>query len=142
MSISRRFASLVLCCCFFLVIPLLSRPALAAKKRVWRSNSGGGETYSTGKLSRPTNSVIITFLHLETVDSATYTLEYKTNKTTQGIVGTVTPAGQDTESRDLYFGTCSHGVCTPHDNISAATLTVETRLKTGVTNTKRYYIRI
>jgi hypothetical protein len=56
-------------------------------------------------------------------------------------MGSITPAGS-TDSRDLYFGTCSHGVCTPHRGIQGATLLIETQLKSGKTHVKRYRIKV
>jgi len=116
---------------------------LAARVRVRAAHTGsGGVTYSTAHLSRPTHSVVVTFQHLDRASSVTYTLSYLANDVEQGVMGSMTPTGELTDSRDLYFGTCSKGVCTPHYNISGATLLVETTLKTGGTNTKRYVIKI
>ncbi len=96
--------------------------------------------YSKAKLSRNTNSVIITFMNLTNVVKVTYTLSYTANGIEQGAVGSLTPSGS-TDTRDLYFGTCSHGVCTPHRGIQNGVLLVETQLKSGGTNVKRYKIR-
>lgn len=98
--------------------------------------------YSSARLSRGTNSVVVTFLNLSKVSRINYTLSYNANGVEQGVVGSLTPAGQTTDSRDLYFGTCSHGVCTAHRSIKGATLTIETKLKSGGTNVKRYKIKI
>lgn len=98
--------------------------------------------YSSARLSRGTNSVVVTFLNLSKVSRINYTLSYSANGVEQGVVGSLTPAGQTTDSRDLYFGTCSHGVCTAHRSITGATLTIETKLKSGGTHVKRYKIKI
>lgn len=98
--------------------------------------------YSKAKLSRATNSVVITFINLSSVEKITYTLSYSANGVEQGAMGSLVPNGTTTDSRDLYFGTCSHGVCTPHRNITGATLTIETKRKSGTTNVKRYKIKI
>ena len=121
--------------------------ALAAKPRVRTATSTkrtGTTTvtgYSRAKLSRGTNSVVVTFMNLSNVAKITYTLSYSANGIEQGAVGSLAPSGTATETRDLYFGTCSHGVCTPHRGIQKAVLLVETQLKGGRTNTKRYKIR-
>ncbi|MFZ5535579.1 MAG: hypothetical protein ACOY3M_05525 [Patescibacteria group bacterium] len=120
-------------------------PVLAAKPRV----RGGAKSavvssasgYSKARLSRATNSVVVTFINLGSVSRVTYTLSYTANGIEQGAVGSITPAGT-TDSRDLYFGTCSHGVCTPHRGIQNATLLIETQLKSGKMNVKRYRIKI
>ena len=119
----------------------------AAKQRVKNSIVKTTKTsvatgYSSAKLSRGTNSVVVTFLNLSKVSRINYTLSYSANGVEQGVVGSLTPAGQTTDSRDLYFGTCSHGVCTAHRSITGATLTIETKLKSGGTHVKRYKIKI
>jgi hypothetical protein len=125
--------------CFILV-----SPAFAAKLRVRKTTTAGQKSfsYSTAKLSRPSNSVIVTFQNLGSVKRVSYELSYMANGVAQGAMGTVQTAGLVSDSRDLYFGTCSHGVCTPHYNISGATLTITTELTTGATNIKRYKIKI
>ncbi len=119
-------------------------PAFAAKARVRKAGapSVAGVTYSRAKLSRPTNSVVLTFLNLSQVKSITYTLSYIANGIPQGAIGTLAVSGQATDSRDLYFGTCSHGVCTAHYNLKNVTLLVEITLTSGGTYTKRYKIKV
>jgi len=133
------------------VFPLLTpHPVLAAKKRVAKTTSvqrtvssgGGGVSYSKARLNRATNSVALTFMNVDKVKRIDYMLSYKANGMSQGAGGAVVANGQATDSRDLYFGTCSHGVCTPHRNITGATLVVTTTLTTGGTNVKRYRIKV
>ncbi len=140
----KRYAVLFVALMLLIAVP----PVSAAKPRVRsvpKSGGGGGgvaaASYSRAKLSRATRSVVVTFLNLANVSSVTYTLSYTANGISQGAVGTITPAG-DTDTRDLYFGTCSHGVCTPHYGIKNAVLLIETQLKNGRTNSKRYRIRM
>lgn len=119
-------------------------PAYAAKARVRRIGVPrvAGIAYSSVRLSRSTNSVVLTFLNLNQVKSVTYTLSYIANGIPQGAVGTLSVTGQATDSRDLYFGTCSHGVCTAHYNLKNVTLLVEITLTSGRTYTKRYRIKV
>ena len=120
-------------------------PADAAKSRGRNSSTNTKLTitgYSSAKLSRGTNSIVLSFFNLDKVGRTTYTLSYDANGISQGVVGSITPDGQITDARDLYFGTCSHGVCTPHYNITNASLVVTTSLKSGATNTKRYRIKV
>jgi hypothetical protein len=124
---------------------LLQSDVFAAKKRVPRVSGGKvvrGTNYSSARLSRATNSVVVTFLNLNRVRRVTYELGYSTRGIPQGVVGTITPSGQASDSRDLYFGTCSHGVCTPHYDIANAVLIVSTQLSSDKTNVKRYRIRV
>jgi hypothetical protein len=124
----------------FLISPL-SPKALALKKRI-RAPKIPGVSYSSARLSRLTNSVIVTFLHLDKTKRVDYVLSYTANGISQGAMGAIVPTGQINDSRDLYFGTCSHGVCTPHYNIRNAKLTITTTLTTGATYIKRYIIKI
>ncbi|KKU82677.1 hypothetical protein A2973_00135 [Candidatus Gottesmanbacteria bacterium RIFCSPLOWO2_01_FULL_49_10] len=125
-------------------LSLVGRPAEAAKLRVRGKVSSlapVGISYSSARLSRPTHSVLVTFTNLGTVSKASYTLSYTANGIPQGVVGTLSPSGRLSDTRDLYFGTCSKGVCTPHTNITDASLTIATTLKNGRMNTKRYIIK-
>lgn len=125
-------------------LSLISHPVEAAKLRVWGKVSSlapGRISYSSARLSRPTKSVLVTFTNLGSVSKANYTLSYSANGIQQGVVGTLSPSGKSSDTRDLYFGTCSKGVCTPHTNITDASLTIATTLKNGRMNTKRYVIK-
>ena len=120
-----------------------SSPVYALKKRVRAPGVRyAGGSFSSARLSRPTNSVVVTFVNLSQVKGVRYTLSYTANGIRQGVVGSFVPSGEATASRDLYFGTCSKGVCTPHYGIRGATLTVTTNLKSGATNVKRYRIKV
>lgn len=118
----------------------LASPVQAAKKRI-RAPKVAGVSYTSARLSRGTNSTIVTFLNLAKVSREEYALSYLANGIQQGAVGSFIPSGQTTETRDLYFGTCSHGVCTPHYGIKNATLTITTTLKSGASYIKRYRYR-
>lgn len=129
-----------------LSLAMFAPHAEAAKPRVRTTGtkSTGAVTtsgYSKAKLSRSTNSVMVTFVNLSNVNRVTYTLSYTANGIEQGAMGSLVPSGA-TDSRDLYFGTCSHGVCTPHRGIQKATLIIESQLKSGKVNVKRYRIKI
>lgn len=127
-------------------LSLITAPSVSAAKIRLRTplkktvNTAVG--YSKARLSRNTNSVVVTFQNLSNVKSISYTLAYKAGGTEQGAMGSITPTGAAAETRDLYFGTCSRGVCTAHRNISGATLTIQSSLKNGKTNTKIYRIKI
>ncbi|MBI3385853.1 hypothetical protein HY031_02080 [Candidatus Gottesmanbacteria bacterium] len=128
---------------FVLIVFLITTiPVAAAKPRIRRGSSAGtpGITYSSARISRSTHSVVVTFTNLGLVKNNAYTLSYVANGIQQGVVGTMIPSGQ-TDSRDLYVGTCSKGVCTPHYNIQGMTLLIETTLTSGGVYTKRYRIK-
>ncbi len=109
----------------------------ALKKRIRAARA----VYSSAKLSRGTHSVVATFNVLPGVARFDYTLSYAANGIQQGVVGSFVPTGGGNESRDLYFGTCSHGVCTPHYGITGAALTITATLRGGATYIKRYSIK-
>lgn len=125
---------------------LLSVPVHAAKSRVIKSfpvaraKVAAGVSYSSAKLSSSSRSVIMTFANLDKVTKISYMLSYTGSGQTQGVGGAITPNGTS-DSRDLYFGTCSKGVCTPHYSIKNASLAVTATLKSGGTRTKRYILR-
>jgi hypothetical protein len=112
----------------------------AAKKRV-RVNASKSLSYSSVKLSRATNSVILNLLNLSTVSKVSYELSYISTGIPQGVAGSITPSS-NSDSRDLYFGTCSKGVCTPHYNIANAQLIVRIYQKNGSIYTKLYRIKV
>ncbi len=118
-------------------------PIFAAKKRVRKpATYTKSFSYSTAKLSRSTNSVIVTFQNLGSVKKVGYELSYTAGGVAQGAMGTVQTAGLVSDVRDLYFGTCSHGVCTPHYNIKNAKLIITTYVASGATNVKLYRIKM
>lgn len=123
---------------FLLLVSAKSTPAFAIKKRVRAARA----VYSSARLSRGTHSIIATFYALSGVSKFDYVLSYSANGIPQGVVGSfVPPAGGGNESRDLYFGTCSKGVCTPHYGITGASLTITTTMTSGATYIKRYILK-
>ncbi|MBI5614270.1 hypothetical protein HY947_05070 [Candidatus Gottesmanbacteria bacterium] len=126
---------------FFTLLFSEKNRVFAAKKRIRQAASAVKSVgYSSVKISRPTHSIVISFINLSNVKKASYTLSYNASGIDQGVVGSLVPSGSS-ESRDLYFGTCSKGVCTPHTNISRAALVITTSLKSGGSTSKRYTIR-
>lgn len=130
-----------------IVFALALSPSVHAAKSRWKKNTptasisvSAGVAFSRAKLSAASRSVTVSFFNLDKVSKVSYLLTYTGSGQTQGVGGAIAPSGA-TEGRDLYFGTCSKGVCTPHYNIKTARLLVTTTLKSGGTYTKRYLIR-
>src|SRR5450759_5090643 len=121
-----------------LLLVLLSKPqsVFALKKRVRAARA----VYSSVRLSRGTHSVVATFYAIPGVNKFDYILSYSANGIPQGVVGAFVPSGSN-NSRDLYFGTCSKGVCTPHYGITGASLTITATTTGGATYIKRYVIK-
>lgn len=122
---------------FLLLISAKTTPAYALKKRIRAARA----VYSSAKLSHETHSVVVTFNELPGVARFDYTLSYSANGIEEGVVGSFVPTGGGSQSRDLYFGTCSKGVCTPHYGITGASLTVTATLRGGATYIKEYVIK-
>jgi hypothetical protein len=135
--------SIIFVILFIILTGLLSPSVYAAKKFIRKSRTPAtlSLTYSTAKLSRSTNSIIVYFQNLGNVAKISYELNYLAMGKDEGAMGVISPQGAN-DSRDLYFGTCSKGVCSPHQNITNATLTIHTKLKSGATNVKLYRIKI
>ncbi len=124
---------------FFLTLTYPT-PAYALKKRI-RAPKPAGVGYTAVRLARPNHSTVITFYPQSNVKRFDYALSYAANGIEQGVMGSFVPTGTGGESRDLYFGTCSHGVCTPHYGITGATLDVTTTLTSGASYIKRYRLK-
>jgi len=127
----------------FLFLSLsLAQPVFAAKIRVRKPRATKSSiSYSSVSVSPSTHSVSLKLLNLSKVKSVTYELSYAAWDVPQGAMGTIAVAGQTTDGRDLYFGTCSHGVCTPHYGLSSqASLLVCTEMTNGTEWCKRYAI--
>ncbi len=127
---------------------LLVNPVHAAKKRARaitaptaKKTAVKGVAYSSASLNRPAHSVVFNLFNLDKVNKVSYMLSYSANGVEQGAAGSITPTG-NSDNRSLYFGTCSHGVCTPHANIKNASLTITVTLKNGGTYAKRYRLKV
>ena len=112
----------------------------AAKARV-RSGAAtvrraAGVSYVTVRKSKPTHSLKLLFSNLGKVSKVSYTVQYAAGASPQGIVGSFSPTGQSTDTRDIYLGTCSSGVCTPHGNIKTIVVVIRVTLTSGATYTK------
>ena len=121
---------------FFAIFLSCCPPVYALKKRI----RAAAAVYSSARLSRNTHSIVVTFYALRGVAKFDYILNYSANGIPQGVVGSFVPGGAN-DSRDLYFGTCSKGVCTPHYGITGASLTITTTMTGGATYIKRYILK-
>jgi len=121
---------------------LLTPYVYAAKVRVRKPRAAKtGISYSSAQVSPNTHSITLSLMNLGNVKSVAYELSYSSWEVPQGAMGSIVISGQTTDSRDLYFGTCSHGVCTPHYGLGAkASLLVCTTLTNGTEWCKRYNI--
>lgn len=84
--------------------------------------------------------VYLTFSNFDNVESVRYELVYETNGVQQAAGGSVMPG--DTETKTLLFASCSGPVCTFHENVTNARLSVISTLKDGTTVLKPFVLRV
>jgi len=87
-------------------------------------------------------ALVVYFGNLNKANSVTYTLMYQSSGVDQGVSGTLDSANGNSLTRELYFGTCSSGVCRPHGDLSNMKLEVTSDLTSGKKTLKRFKIRI
>ena len=142
------FLSLITVFIFSLVIP---SKTLAAKARTSRGGTTGsstgyvstsGRVVTSVKFRGDRRAVIINFAGLTNAKSVTYSLTYSSNGIAQGAMGTITNIAGSVDSRELLFGTCSHGVCRYHTGITDARLVITSKLKSGITTRKSYRLKV
>lgn len=121
-------------------------PSHALKKRVWTAASSSSKAsvnpWVSAKLDRWHQNLILNFGSLNKSSSVSYELTYNGSGTDQGVFGSIDPSKGASVSRTLYFGTCSHNVCTAHKNIVNTRLEVRFKLFTGKTLVKRFRIKV
>lgn len=84
--------------------------------------------------------LLMNFSNFESIESISYELIYDANGISQGVGGIVTIG--DIETKTLFFGTCSGGICTSHTNITNARLSIRSVLRDGTIVLKPYRIRV
>lgn len=129
---------------FFLTIP---QDALAAKKRSAPVKAGAKTTSSASSgvkawvRFRPDRlALLIDFSGFGNITSGSYELVYQSEGISQGAGGSIILG--DTATKTLLFGTCSHGVCRYHTNITGAKLTITSNLPSGQKVVKTYKIKV
>lgn len=84
--------------------------------------------------------LLITFSNFDTLASGRYELIYETNGVTQGAGGSIIVG--DTGTKEVLFASCSGIVCTFHENVTNARLSIVSVLKDGTTILKPYRIKV
>lgn len=82
------------------------------------------------------------FSGLSRANSVSYTLIYTTNGKDEGVGGSIDSSVGDAATRELFFGTCSSGVCRNHTNITNMRLEVTSDLTNGKKTLKRFRIKV
>ena len=138
----------------FLAIFLISLllPSVTHAKRLLPravpAKSGGAAVVSTSRgvgakvrFRGDKLAIIVDFSSLSIASSVSYNLSYATRGTSQGAGGNISPS-EDSTSRELIFGTCSHGVCRYDGGITNAKFVVTTVLKNGRKVVKPFRLKV
>lgn len=126
-----------------------STPA-SAKRLLPRSRPRVGTAVSSSKginasvrLRGDRLAIDVNFSNLSIASSVSYSLSYNTRGTTQGAAGTLNPTNTpDPTTREILFGTCSHGVCRYDSGITNARFVVTTTTKSGLRVVKPFRLKI
>jgi len=102
------------------------------------SSSQGVKAYVRFRPDR--QGLLISISDFNDVESVSYEVLYTANGLPQGVGGTINIG--DLEIKNLYFGTCSSGVCTPHQNITNARLSIISILKDKTVVLKPFRIKV
>ncbi|OGK16402.1 hypothetical protein A2774_03020 [Candidatus Roizmanbacteria bacterium RIFCSPHIGHO2_01_FULL_39_12c] len=117
---------------------LLPRFRSGGAKRVGFSGGIG----SNVRLRGDRQAIIVNFNNLSKASNVMYTLIYQTNGKDEGVSGSLDSSTGNSVARELLFGTCSHGVCRYHANITNMRLEILTTYKSGKRTLRRYKIRV
>ena len=118
--------------------PRGGKPQVKTTTRTYSSSRG---VKASVRFRPDRRGLLVNFSGFDNITSVTYALTYTADGIPQGIRGTVT-AETAGEQRELLFGTCSHGVCRYHTNITNARLVIDSKLSSGIIIRKPYRIKI
>ncbi|MCL4374239.1 hypothetical protein M1523_00085 [Patescibacteria group bacterium] len=130
----------------FLSVSLPADAKLLPRFQAARS-SGAGAAVSSGVITSPRlradhGALIVYFANLQNAASVSYTLMYQSNGVDQGVGGTLDSSAGSSVTRELYFGTCSSGVCRAHSGLANMKLEITIDLTNGHKILRRYRIRV
>lgn len=140
-----KYLLLLLLILLILLVPLIPQ-ASATIKRIRKAKAGGGISYvgkgvkASVRLRSDRLGILMNFSNFDNLESARYELVYEASGVQQGAGGTVFLG--DTDIKELLFATCSNGVCTFHNNVQNARLSIVSTLKDGTTILKPFRIKV
>lgn len=140
----KKIFSIVFISLLSLIFLGLTPNQILAKKRIGSGTKSagvsGGITVSP-KLRKDRKALEVSFSSINNAFSSNYELTYLADGIEQGVYGTVSPKpGETFTSRELLFGTCSHGVCRYHQNLKNMRFTVTTNLRNGKKTIRKYRV--
>lgn len=132
-----------------ILVLLANTNSIEAKKLLPRAKPaarGGSQVATSGpsvsvKFRPDRRAIVATFTNLNKASSVNYMFSYNTRGTTQGAQGSVSTSENNT-SREIIFGTCSHGVCRYDYGISGAKFVVTIKLPNGRKIVKTFNLRV
>jgi hypothetical protein len=141
----------------FLVVGVLilgSVDFVSAKKKLPHASGGSstGGAKAVASSTKGVNSQVkfrgdrkalnINFSNLGIAKSVNYAMSYEAAGVPQGVGGTIQNFSENSTSREILFGTCSHGACRYDRSITNAKLTITTFLKSGKKVVKSYKLKV
>jgi|SRR3989338_6993445 len=133
---------------FFIFTPFSAQAkVLPQAKKAGKVTTSGAKVATNSitvspRLRADRAALIITFGNLQNANSVSYIVTYQQNGQQEGAGGSVNISEGNTVTREVFFGTCSSGICRPHRNISNMKLEITAQLKSGKTLIKRYKIKV
>lgn len=141
----KKYNCLLILTLGVLLMLSVTSPVEAAKKRVWGKTivtkaSKSSAVSVSAKLTGWKQYLNVSFKGVAGTNGITYELIYSSNGVDQGAGGRVNPTDGNV-SKSLFLGTCSHGACVAHRNISNVRLAVTHQTLAGQNVTKNYRVK-
>lgn len=121
------------------LLPQAKQPATKSTKTI--STTSTDRIKTSVKFRGDRLGLVATFSNLEVADKVSYSLTYTQRGIQEGAGGSLTDLS-GAQTRELLFGTCSHGVCRYHSGIKNARFVVTTTLKNGKKVSKLFRLKI
>ena len=121
------------------LIPRLQKTTTTSTTARTTSTTKGVTTSVKFRADR--RAIVVNFQNLSIAKSVSYTLSYNSRGTTQGAGGAISTA-ENNQTREIIFGTCSHGVCRYDSGITNAKFAVTTTLTNGKKIVKTFRLKI
>ena len=122
-------------------VPQVQKSTTSVSKTTTVKSSSKGITTKV-KFRSDRRAINVTFTNLSIAASVNYTLSYDAKGIPQGAGGTLQNSATDPTTRELLFGTCSHGVCRYDSNIKNAKLVVTSTLSNGKRVIKVFRLKV
>lgn len=123
-------------------INVSAKKVLPTKKSGGVTN-GGNNVATSVRFTNYKRAINVGFSGVASARSIDYILSYNSRGTTQGAGGSINPSvSANSASRELLFGTCSHGVCRYDTGITNARLVITIILNNGKKIVRTYRLRV